>query len=413
MAGAATAGRWPMRGSPATTSRTKRPRARPRPGCGRAPSSRRGTGASATRRPPFSAPSNRRRTRARSCWRRPRDRSRPRPTAPSRATSTVPANASIITPTSRWYAKIEMKISKGTRWFCSVDEAEAAGCRETGDSRGPPSSAMTNRARKVAAGSGAVDCLLILIAYGLLAYVVLPALWTHYEHQKGLADLPMVTRTAQGIPGDPINVGLVGDKQGRALRHARRRLVSRRSDHAANRRSRSSAACCSTGPIAMRRSATCIISDAARISRSKSRTDAAPITAIMCGSGRCWSRARKSGRSGSATPPSTSGVGVSHYTGAVTHHIDADIDAEREFLATDLEAAGMVRGEISGHRRRADDGGAQRRRRSLLHRRRGLDPAAGRGLRQADRPAVTVIASPAATEIKDQIWQAVAGSMRK
>jgi endonuclease YncB( thermonuclease family) len=34
-------------------------------------------------------------------------------------------------PTSRWYAKIEMKISKGTRWFCSVDEAEAAGCRET------------------------------------------------------------------------------------------------------------------------------------------------------------------------------------------------------------------------------------------------------------------------------------------
>jgi endonuclease YncB( thermonuclease family) len=34
-------------------------------------------------------------------------------------------------PSSRWYAKIEMNISKGTRWFCSVDEAEAAGCRET------------------------------------------------------------------------------------------------------------------------------------------------------------------------------------------------------------------------------------------------------------------------------------------
>ena len=34
-------------------------------------------------------------------------------------------------PSSRWYAKIEMKISKGTRWFCSVEEAEAAGCRET------------------------------------------------------------------------------------------------------------------------------------------------------------------------------------------------------------------------------------------------------------------------------------------
>src|SRR5882757_8772686 len=34
-------------------------------------------------------------------------------------------------PSSRWYAKIQMNVSKGTRWFCSVDEAEAAGCRET------------------------------------------------------------------------------------------------------------------------------------------------------------------------------------------------------------------------------------------------------------------------------------------
>jgi endonuclease YncB( thermonuclease family) len=35
------------------------------------------------------------------------------------------------TPESRWYARISMRISKGTRWFCSKEEAEAAGCRET------------------------------------------------------------------------------------------------------------------------------------------------------------------------------------------------------------------------------------------------------------------------------------------
>jgi endonuclease YncB( thermonuclease family) len=35
------------------------------------------------------------------------------------------------TPASRWYAKIKMQVSKGTRWFCSVEDAEAAGCRET------------------------------------------------------------------------------------------------------------------------------------------------------------------------------------------------------------------------------------------------------------------------------------------
>jgi endonuclease YncB( thermonuclease family) len=35
------------------------------------------------------------------------------------------------TPSSRWYAQIKMHINKGTRWFCSVDDAERAGCRET------------------------------------------------------------------------------------------------------------------------------------------------------------------------------------------------------------------------------------------------------------------------------------------
>ena len=53
----------------------------------------------------------------------------------------------------------------------------------------------------------------VVLAWALLAYVVLPEFWSHYEHQKGLADLPMTTRTAQGIPGDPINVGLIGDEK--------------------------------------------------------------------------------------------------------------------------------------------------------------------------------------------------------
>jgi len=49
----------------------------------------------------------------------------------------------------------------------------------------------------------------VLIAYLLLAYVLLPALWSHHEHEPGLASPPMVTRTADGVPGDALNVGLV------------------------------------------------------------------------------------------------------------------------------------------------------------------------------------------------------------
>src|ERR687897_1155609 len=53
----------------------------------------------------------------------------------------------------------------------------------------------------------------LALGYALLAYGLLPFAWRHYEHQKGLAGFTMVTRTAQGIPGDPLNVGLVGSRE--------------------------------------------------------------------------------------------------------------------------------------------------------------------------------------------------------
>ena len=53
----------------------------------------------------------------------------------------------------------------------------------------------------------------VVIVYLLLAYLILPAVWTHHEREPGLASLPMVTRTADGIPGDALNVGLVGSKE--------------------------------------------------------------------------------------------------------------------------------------------------------------------------------------------------------
>jgi len=52
-----------------------------------------------------------------------------------------------------------------------------------------------------------------IIIHLMLAYIVLPFLWTHHEREPGLASLPMVTRTSAGIPGDALNVGLVGSKE--------------------------------------------------------------------------------------------------------------------------------------------------------------------------------------------------------
>ena len=51
----------------------------------------------------------------------------------------------------------------------------------------------------------------IVVLYLLVAYVVVPAGWQRYAHRHpALDDVPGITHTADGIPGDPLNVALIG-----------------------------------------------------------------------------------------------------------------------------------------------------------------------------------------------------------
>src|SRR6266851_7802547 len=53
----------------------------------------------------------------------------------------------------------------------------------------------------------------LLLGYLVVAYLVLPAFWIRYAHRHpSLEDIPGITHTADGIPGDPINVALIGTK---------------------------------------------------------------------------------------------------------------------------------------------------------------------------------------------------------
>src|SRR5437660_10796673 len=54
---------------------------------------------------------------------------------------------------------------------------------------------------------------ILIVCYVSISYLILPATWSRIEHEPGLAGRPMVTATAQGIPGDPINVGLIGARE--------------------------------------------------------------------------------------------------------------------------------------------------------------------------------------------------------
>ena len=189
----------------------------------------------------------------------------------------------------------------------------------------------------------------VLAAYGLIAYIILPLIWTHYEHQKGLAGLPMVTRTGQDIPGDPINVGLVGTKADVLC-----------AMHAAD--------WYPADPITFRSSVEIVGSVILRrpyrdapvspLFYEGRREDLAfekPVgdSADRRNHVRFWEvlKAGQEGRPvwlGSATFDRD--VGLSRYTGQVTHHIGPDIDAERDGLTDDLIKAKVVEAiyEVTG-----------------------------------------------------------------
>jgi hypothetical protein len=189
--------------------------------------------------------------------------------------------------------------------------------------------------------------------YVLISYLVLPATWARIELEPGLSIHTMLTATAQGIPGDPINVGLVGSRED---------VV--RAFHAAG--------WYPADPITLRTSVEIIGSalldrpyrtapvspfffDGRREDlRLKSRMVGAP-TADRRQHVRLWLMLANGtdGRPvwlGSAT--FDSGVTFSRDTGQVTHRIAANIDAERGRLVAGLNDARMVTSRQGGREAR-------------------------------------------------------------
>jgi LssY C-terminus len=273
---------------------------------------------------------------------------------------------------------------------------------DTGNGADPPRSPKRFRLRHAA-----WIALAVIAAYGLLAYIILPALWTHHEHQKGLANLPMMTLTGQGIPGDAINVGLIGEQ---------RDVVC--AMHAAG--------WFPADPITLKSSIQIVgsvlldrqykdapVSNLYYLGRREDLAFEKPVgkSADHRNHVRFWKVLDKGeeGRPvwlGDATFDRS--VGVSEYTGAVTHHIGA----ERALLAADLETAGMVdaKYQVTGIGP------------TVAGRNGGGDPYYTDGeiwilrlveaCKKREGPAIT-IASPPATEIKDQIWAAVTKAFGK
>ena len=181
-----------------------------------------------------------------------------------------------------------------------------------------------------------------VLLYGTISYGLLPAYWRSYSQRHPLlAQTPRVTTTATGLPGDPLNVALIGseDEVLRIMKEASWALAVR------------------LGVRADLRLAT----DAA-ISRSD--PDAPVSTQYLFGRPEDLAfeqqvgdnpRHRHHVRFWKAGEPSADGrpqwigaavydrgLGFSHFTGQVTHATTAAVDDERNFLFQSLKRTGSL-----------------------------------------------------------------------
>lgn len=179
-------------------------------------------------------------------------------------------------------------------------------------------------------------------AYAAATYLVVPLVWKRYAHRHpALEDCPTITYTASGIPGDPLNVGLVAtEPEFKAMMIAARWYPA--------------------DPLTLK---SCL--EIAEATVLKRPYDDAPVSSLYLWKRkedlafeqpvgddprrrhhvRFWrsDKTDADGRPlwiGSATYDQR--VGLSHTTGQITHHIAADVDAERDHLVTSWQQTGRL-----------------------------------------------------------------------
>ncbi|MGA2063259.1 MAG: LssY C-terminal domain-containing protein [Thermoguttaceae bacterium] len=183
---------------------------------------------------------------------------------------------------------------------------------------------------------------LILAIWFLAAYFLIPTIWRGLvRRHPALEDAPRVTHTASGISGDPLNIALVGSKEDLVAAMLAAKWY----------------------PADALTLKNCLRIAADTVFR-RSYEDAPVSNLFLWGHKedlafeqpvggnpkqrhhvRFW-RAEKVDEDnrplwmGAVTFDKS--VGFSHTTGQITHHIDANIDAERDRLIDDLGKAGLL-----------------------------------------------------------------------
>ena len=180
----------------------------------------------------------------------------------------------------------------------------------------------------------------LLSSYALTAYVLLPASWRLQHVPFAGTPLARVTYTAEGIPSDPLNVAFVASRERvlAAMRaagwHQADPITFRsglRDAHSVLLNRPYPTAPMSTQYVWNRPQDLAFEQSVGRSPRRRHHV-------------RLWRvRSDSTGETlwvGAATYDMY--VGISHFTGEVRHHIDPDVDAERDKLVADLARTGRL-----------------------------------------------------------------------
>lgn len=182
----------------------------------------------------------------------------------------------------------------------------------------------------------------LLATYLVVAYLLVPLVWRRVERRHpALAAAPDITHTATGIPGDPLNVGLI------ATEEELHRALLAAGWHPADAITLRSSIRIAGSTVLHRSYEDAPVSSLYLWGRKQDLAFEQPVgnDARRRHHVRFWHSEEQDadGRPlwfGAGTFDTS--VGLSHTTGEITHHISPDVDAERDKLVADLQHAGAV-----------------------------------------------------------------------
>lgn len=181
--------------------------------------------------------------------------------------------------------------------------------------------------------------------YLIAAYILMPAWWDVYERRHpALKDVPGITNTTVGIPADPLNVAVFGTKSELLL------AMKAAGWHPADPLTLKSSLEIAADTVFRREYVDAPVSSLYLFGRKEDLAFEKPIGHDP--------RKRNHVRFWKAPNPDADGrplwlgaatmdraVGLSHTTGEITHHVAANIDAERDLLVSDLAKAVKLKEE--------------------------------------------------------------------